>query len=210
MMFRWCRRSLPALAAALVGCWSAPAVVSLAPPRREHRAADYEATRERWTRAARIIKNLDTPLRVHATLFAPDFVSAYVAKRDEIFRLPSASGDDTDRREREAADRAWVFLVSATTTDLTWNDLERRDSIWRVAFRNDRGEEATPIEVKVEKTSATVVELFPFVGPFSRVYRIRFPKTLANGRPLIREETTKLVLLFSGAMGQTELVWQLR
>ena len=55
-----------------------------------------------------------------------------------------------------------------------------------------------------------IVDLFPYVGRFHRVYRVRFPKTLPDGRPLRRSETRRLSIRCAGPLGRAELVWQIR
>ena len=64
-------------AAAAYGCAAPNPIVSLAPPAKAPVSDSYPDQLRRWTRFGRIIKQLDTPLKVHATLFAPEFASAY-------------------------------------------------------------------------------------------------------------------------------------
>jgi hypothetical protein len=187
--------------------------MSLAPSSAVYAASDYGQVRERWTRSAQPLKlqALDTPLRVHATLFSPDFIAAYVAKSAAVYRLSASDRTELGRKLGGAAARSYSFFVGASTTDLRSNDLERKDSVWRIALLNDRGEQVSPAEIRAEKTIAPgATEFFPFLDSFYRAYHVRFPTTLADGQPLIREGTQKLVLLFAGPLGLAELTWRLR
>ena len=198
------------LALSLAGCGERFPPGSLAPPPARHSASDYREVRQRWTRSARIIKTLDTTLHVFATLFSLDFASAYLAKRTEVFRLGDAERDALGRELADAADRFYSFFVSAATDDFQWNDFARKESVWHLLLRNDRGEQVSPLEIHADKITPTATELFPYVGPFHRVYRVRFPAKLPDGRPLARGDTQSLSLVFTGPLGQADLKWRLR
>jgi len=186
--------------------------VSLAPPARPHPAGAYDEVRDRWTRSDRIIvvKSLDTTLQVYGTFFSLDFISAVVARRAQLFQLPERDRGALEAGLRAEVSKGHLFLISAAASDWSWNDLERRDSVWRIALLNDRGEQVSALEIKAEKITATTLELFPYVNSFHRVYTLRFPLALPDGRPLVREDAREVVLLFAGPLGQARLRWRLR
>jgi hypothetical protein len=194
-------------------CCSGSQVVSFAPPREPLRAEDYERVRDRWTRSGQIVlaKTLDTTLHVDATLYAPEFVGAYVAKNAQLFRLSSQDRAQLERRLDDETARGYVFFVGASTSDSRWNDFERKPSVWHIALVNDQQEQVTPAELKPEREiTPTIMELFPYVGDFYRAYTLRFPKQASGGWPLLRSETQRLALRFSGPLGQMDLEWRLR
>jgi len=191
------------------GCSSSSPMLSLDPPRPAPDQDDYPDIRARWTRSARIIKQLDTTLRVHATCFAPEFIAAYVARRAHVFKLPPAERMKLARQLDEEWSKSYVFLVAAATVDFSWNDFDHKNTVWRVALVAGK-DEVVPSEIRRERVSATTRELFPFVGRFYEVYTFRFPKTLADGRPLVHGGTETLVLRLAGPLGHAELEWRLR
>lgn len=195
---------------AIAACSGSTPVVQLGPPKARPRAEDYRDHRDRWTRSGRIIKELDTTLRVHATCVSPEFIAAYVTRRGHLFRLPSSDQQQLERELRAEWDKAYVFYVAAATINFGWNDFDRQRSVWRVALANSRGQEVTADDVRSEEINATVSSLFPFVGRFHRFYTFRFPKTLADGTPLLDGSSERFALRFSGPLGQTELVWRLK
>jgi len=196
--------------ALLSGCPAPPPVVHLGPTRATFGPKEYERTWTRWTRKGHIIKQLDTTLRVHATCFAPEFVAAYVARRAQLFELPPADRTRLQRRLLEEWDKDYVFFVAAATVDFSWNDFHHAHSVWRVALVADNEREVTARSIERDSVTAITRELFPPVGRFHQVYTFRFPRTLADGRPLVDGGTHKLVLRFAGPLGQTELEWRLR
>lgn len=195
----------------LLGCSGSTPVVHLEPARQPILHSDYDKIRSLWTRQAKIIKKLDTTLRVHATCFSPEFITAYVARRAHLFRLPKEKADQLRHQLMAQWSERYTFLVAASTIDFDHNDFDRSETIWRVTLENDRGQQLTPINVQSEKkNTATITELFPYVGRFHRVYTFTFPKQNTDGNPLITSSTERFTLHFSGPLGHAELVWRLQ
>jgi hypothetical protein len=194
----------------LAGCGESMPPVSLAPPAATVKASDYDGVRDRWTRSSRIIKKLDTTLRVYATLFSPEVDAAYVARRAQMFKLPPADRDSLARELARQWTESFVFLISAATIDSSWNDFDRKRSVWRVSLATDHGDQVAASSIRGETIDATLKELFPFIERFHRAYTVRFPKLLPDGSPLVDSNTRELRLRFAGPLGQTDLVWRLR
>jgi hypothetical protein len=202
---------LPLLLGALCCTGGVFQTVNFASPNRALRAADYPAVFDLWTREARIIKELDTTLRIHATCFAPEMIAAYVAKQGEVFRLPATEKQHITEKLTAQWSKGYPFLVAASTMDRDWNDFENKDSVWRITLLNDRHQEVLPSSITVErKANATLMEFFPYIGPFHRVYHFLFPKTLPQGSPLIRATTKYFVLRITGPLGHAELIWHIQ
>lgn len=192
-------------------CSGGPEQVSLAPASGKISHEDYDKLRGRWTRGTKIIKQLDTTLHLHATFFAPEFSAAYVARQAHTFKLPAEKRAALAARLRKEWSESYPFFIAAATMDYNWNNFERKNPTWSLSLVNDKGEQVAPVEVKVEREiTPIIVDLFPFVGRFHRVYWVRFPKTLPDGRPLRRSETRRLSIRCAGPLGRAELVWQIR
>jgi hypothetical protein len=199
------------IGAGLAACPGGSPTVSLAPPARPIASRDYPEVRERWTRSQRVLKALDTPLRVYATLFSPEFVAAYLSKQTAMFRLTPAERAELARRLRDDADGGFLFFVSAASHEWKWIDFEKQDSVWRIALANPRGGQVRPTRIELErKPTATTTELFPYVTEFYHTYTFRFPPVLPDGTPLLKPGDKRLTLLFSGPLGRAELVWNLQ
>ena len=205
MLSLLCLAALPASA-----CGTTSVVVPLERPE-QHDAQDYSGQLERWTRHSRIIRELDTSLRVHATLLAPAFRSAYVARYAELFKLPASERDQLRDTLREEWRESYSFVVVVSTHDYEWNDFDQKDSIWRVSLFNDNAQEVKPSLVRRERRpTVTDKTLFPHLEEFYQLYRFRFPRVLANGQPLVGSDTEKLSLRLAGPLGHTDLVWRLK
>jgi len=201
------------LAIVAVGCGGGSPRVSLGKPNQRFRAGDYSDALGRWTRESKIINltRLDTPLRVRATLFSPEFIAAHVAKYEDLFKIPGRERDALLKKLNEGFKTHFTLVIFAATTDRKWNDLERKDSIWRIALVNDMEQQVAPVEVRKERRiTETTRDLYPHVEPFYLMYTFRFPRLQVDGRPLVGPKTRRLVLRFAGPLGKSELTWRLR
>ena len=101
------------------------------------------------------------------------------------------------RRAAEAAEAARFeeFVVVLYTAEKAENDLDAPRSVWRVAVEND-GAEALPVEMTALEIDLTLKGLYPWIGPFDTVYRVRFPRAVGplTGKPF--------VLLLASAKGK--------
>lgn len=98
--------------------------------------------------------------------------------------------------ERAEAAAGEEFLLAFYTPNAKTNDLDARESIWRIAIEADDG---IMLASKVEAVDpdATLTALFPYVGIFDTVYRVRFAKP--PGGPLAGR---MYVLELSSALGR--------
>jgi hypothetical protein len=195
----------------LAGCADKTPLLSLKPPERKIPADDYEEYLHRWWRHDKIIKQLDTTLRVNAVFLSPQFAAAYTSKRAEVFKLPPRRVKEVVAELRERWEESYPFIIGAAAMDYTWNDFDRTDSVWRISLENDQGDEVEPVILNsMGDIDATIQEFYPFVDRFHRVYDVRFPKESADGQPLVNAETKKLYLQFAGPLGHSKLEWRIR
>lgn len=195
----------------LTGCAGTPTRVSLAEPAAPPTARDYVDQLKKWTRHAQIRSDFDEALDVDATLRSPEFRAAYAAKYVQIYRIPEES--QARVRGELIADGAdtYEFHVETATHDYNLNDLTSAKSVWRVSLLDDRQHEVTPLSVVAAKTRRQLdFEFYPYADIFSRGWTLRFPRTRADGTPLVSAETKSLTLRFAGPQGSADLVWVLK
>jgi hypothetical protein len=176
---------------------------------REYSAVDYEEVLARWTRRAEIYRELQSEAFVAATFKSPDFRRAFVSAYAKIMELPSGDAARLWAAE-EAAARDWhEITVVMYTTDRKWNDLDTRDSVWRVRLVSETaGVEVFPAEVtSVKELSPQMQRLYPHTTPFTRFYFLRFPKKGADGREIL-DGGGRLRLDLTSGMGKASLAWE--
>ena len=108
---------------------------------------------------------------------------------------------DRIAKERAEAAAGEEFIVSFYAADPKANDLDAPRSVWRVAVKAGEADVIASRVTSID-SDATVVGLFPYVGPFDVVYRVLLPRAPAGplaGGPFALE--------ISGATGTLRLDW---
>lgn len=169
---------------------------------------DYEDAYERWTRDDDARRGLDLVADITATLKSPEWRAAYVAERARRALLSPEQRARLEAEQRAEAEQYWEFEMLVATYHYTWNDFARRaKSMWRLSLSaGDR--EVAPASIHEDRRPRGEIEAwFPALGPFHRAYIVRFPKTTADGLPLVGPDTKSLTLRVGSALGAVALVW---
>ncbi|MBI5526338.1 MAG: hypothetical protein HY897_08380 [Deltaproteobacteria bacterium] len=177
---------------------------------REYSAGDYEEVLTRWTRRADIYRELQSEAFIAATFKSPDFRRAFVSAYAKTMDLPAPDAARLWAAESAAAKDWHEITVVMYTTDRKWNDLDTRDSVWRVRVLSEAtGAEAFPAEVtSVKELSPQMRKLYPQATPFTRFYFLRFPKKSADGRDLPGEGGGRLRLELVSGLGKAVCSWE--
>jgi hypothetical protein len=194
---------------ALGGC--ATSLVSLKEGPREYVATDYESVLRVWTRTENLIalSELDNFLTATATFESYDFRWAYVVRYVQDYRLTIEQRKRLLDKTLEETRTHHQFFVAIYGGERRWNDLTKPDSAWIVRLIDEKGNETAPEEITaIKRPNALERTYYPYVTPFRRAFRIRFPRTLPDGRPTISPSAKWFGLRFAGAQGNTELVWE--
>ncbi|MBW2732032.1 MAG: hypothetical protein JRH20_06530 [Deltaproteobacteria bacterium] len=195
----------------LSACAGSDKPVSLAPPKRALKADDYKRELKRWTRFTSILRQLDTTLRLHATLRGPAFDAALIAKKTKLFGLDAPRVAKLKEAAQKRASESISLIVVAATHDIAWNDFDRKSSHWRIFLQNDAGEQLDPLQVKkLRRITETDRTLLPQLENFFERYDLSFPRALPDGRPFIRSDAKQISLHVRGALGSANLRWELR
>jgi len=195
------RRACALALLALAGCGAIQGVKSRLPPRRPDPGPDAGAwadLRDAATRQERLYDGFVHRATATATWLSPPVREA--ATR----RLAEWQGwAEVDLEKALAADRAEAaqgeeFLLAFYTASPRDNDLDARPSVWRLRL-DDGSTQAPASSVAGVTDDATIRQLFPFVGPFDQLYRVRIPWP---GAPL---EGRPFQLEIAGALGRLTL-----
>lgn len=215
------RAAVNGLALALcLGAACAEQPVSLRPGRPQT-ARDYQGAFERWTRHGRILdwRELDTVLVVHATLRAPEFLDAFVARYLDAYQIADPA-EQTRVAERERSRYPGpAFLVQVEAHNYNWADLSPLKAQWRIALVDASGAETVATTVDSVKTRqsietslygvATAAALFAPdpSNPLSRSYYVAFPAERPGGQPTLPKDARSITLRIAGPRGKTDLQW---
>jgi hypothetical protein len=180
---------------------------------RVFRGDDYDRVRSNWTRQGRLLRDFGTAFEVWAVFKGHEFRQAYVERYADLYGISEASRVELRQSQIEAAGRGYEFHVTAQSSNYKWNDLEDRESTWRVSLLDGTGAELSPDEVRLlQLPEPYEVTFFPNRTAFTRTYAIRFarPERDAQGRRWIGAESGRLTMRIAGPLGRVELAWQAR
>jgi hypothetical protein len=205
---------LMAFSAGLVGvaCGTAkPPVVDFSLAPEDYRSEDYPIVYERWTRHEKVTANLESALEVWATYKSRDYREAFVAHYGEAYSMGDAERERLRQSQHEAAATTYEFMVTAQSANYKWNDLEKKNSPWRVALVDGAGREITPDEFRVEKLPDLFErEFYPVKTPFTKTYVARFLRSAGKDEGFAGERSGRIVLRFAGPLGRADLIWSAR
>lgn len=194
------------LALALSACSTVPPRIGEAPPEvtNEKEEAAYQAVLNRYSGHREIYQGFDTELFSAATYQSWPFRQARLARETEFLHwTPDVVARETQREQAENAQYV-EFFFGAHTNDFKFDDFDARNSIWRVVLVTPAGQ-VLPSEIfRVGRADLNIRAYYPYMSDFWTGYRIRFPRTLANGEPAIPPGTDTVVLLISSSLGTAE------
>lgn len=193
------RAAAVAALAALCACAQVNALKTKAPDPGT-REGEWAARRNQSTRRGSLYDRFEHRATATVTYLSPE-VRAARAKRlgvwlgwtdEELARHLAA--------ETAEAERYDDFVLAFYTSDRRSNDLDARQSVWRVALVPGEGGELVTHDVLALDRNATILHLYPYVGVFDTVYRVRFDRS--PGAPLAGRE---FVLELGSAIGKMEI-----
>lgn len=169
----------------------------------------YEKELERATRFESCYDGLDARAFFAITFESDAFREARAIATARIQGM--SRGDEEALLAREREEGAWnlEFLVSLYTPRIPWSDLTSDRSIWAIEIPRvgERSVSPTSIE-RISQPDANLQALYRHVSPFSATYRVRFPRTDPEGRPVPGPGTPELVLQIASALCTIDPTWE--
>ncbi len=198
-----------ACAAAWVGCtMAATKPVDFSEVTRDYRPTDYSSVYESWTRHEKLVGDVGTIIEGWATHESWGFRQAYVSQYASIYDLSDSDRATLMRSQLDASRASYEFHVAAQTTTDRWNDLERKNSPWRVTLLDATGAELGPTSIQVVKLPEIYESrFFPGRTEFTRTYQISFARPSSGGQPFAGPASGRLTLRFASPLGRIEFVW---
>ena len=162
----------------------------------------WAAQRDRFTQSGKVYDRVDDQFFVIATYQAPAVRRARAERLAEWKAMTAEEREQLVVAERAEGEKWEEFLLSVFTADREANDLASARSVWRLALVVEGAGEMLPAgRPEVVRADATVTGLYPHVGKFDVVYRVRFPRWTGE-RPLAE---IPFSLVMAGALGKLEL-----
>jgi hypothetical protein len=188
---------------ALAACGAVQSVKSHLPPREPVAGPDdaaYVALREASSRRDRLYDGFVHRADLNGTWLSPEVRQAVTRRLADWQGWSPAELEAALKADRAEAEKGEQFLLALYTAERAHNDLSSQGSIWRVVL-DDGTTQVGAASVEQVNADANLRQLFPYIGTFDTVYRVRVPWTGAPlaGRPFslqVRGSLGALVLDF--------------
>jgi hypothetical protein len=189
------RAALVAAFLALAGCGHVPTPGTQPVPGPDEGA--WAVERDAHTRSVKLYDGLATRAFATATWEAPSVRTAR-AERTATWKAMTAEERAKALAAEDAAASSFdEFTISLFTADHNDNDLTFSQTVWRISIVAADGTESIGPKVTEVRADALVRTLYPYVGDFDTVYRVRFAR-----RPEATEKP--FVLRIAGPRGRMD------
>lgn len=167
------------------------------------REGEWAARRNLATRRASLYDRFEHRATTTITYLSPDVRTARARRLGEWLGWTPQELEKHLAADTAEAARYDDFIVCFYTTDRHANDLDASQSVWRVALVLGDGRELVTHDVTALESNTTLLHLYPYIGVFDTVYRVRFDRV--PGPPL-SDHTFQLEL--GSAMGKMEIAFR--
>jgi hypothetical protein len=192
----------------LSGCTTTPPTIGEPAPQLADRRKElaYQEIFERFTDQAEVYDGFDTRIFAAATFQSAAFREARVQRRAEFQFLPKPRVQELLAAERAEDTQFNEFHMGVHVNDPKFEDFALpKTSIWRIVLLTPVGE-VEPVSVeRIGRSTLDMRAYYPYLGVFWVAYRVRFPKVLTDGTPIIPESTSYVTLRLASALGHAEL-----
>ncbi|MBN1207402.1 MAG: hypothetical protein JXB05_21160 [Myxococcaceae bacterium] len=196
-----------ALLGLLSSCTTTPPTIGDAAPQLTDRRSEsaYRKMLERYSDRAEIYDGFDTRLFAGTTFETMTFREARVRRLAEFQFLPKPRVEALLEKERSEEAQFHEFHLGVHVNDSRFEDLANKDSIWRVVMLTP-SMEVEPLSIeRIGRANLDMRAMYPYMGVFWVAYRVRFPKALADGTPVIPASATHVHLRLASTLGHAEL-----
>ena len=170
----------------------------------------YENLLRDWTRSGQVFQALDLILVTHATYLSPGFRQSFGEQYLQIFGIDPGRMDSDLEKIATSVGRGHEFFLFLDTTQTEWNNLDERDSVWRLGLWGGPNQPGVPpLSVQgFQGRGPNLRAFFPFLTRFGRPYLVVFPIDQPNGKPVLDPENGVLTLRLASALGTASLTWK--
>ncbi len=192
------------------GCQSIGTLEKIYDSQDPYQGSSYRASLDRWTRQVRIyVGGFDLELIAAATFKSLPFRRAYTAEYARVYRLTPPETEKMLNDQTDAALLSHEFMIAAFMPDKRWNDLQDKDTIWKLFLSRSDGSKIPPIEARrIKNVDAVITHFFPHVSPWDVVYRVRFPVLVpGTNEPVLTDDSAPIKLVVTSVRGSAEMIW---
>ena len=155
----------------LAAAMSCSPALTPAPPT-DGGGGDYDSEFPAWTRTERLYEDFETRMVLHATLFSPRFVNAYLGEYRRVYDPTPQEYEALAARLRRRSAARDCFFLAAFAGERDWNDFSLSNSVWRIYLSTSDGRRVKSTSVsEVISDDAVYRHFFPYFKRFYEGYR---------------------------------------
>lgn len=191
----------------LGGCTTTPPTIGDPAPQLTDRRSEqaYQESLDRYSDRAEIYDGFDTRLFAGATFQTAAFREARVKRLAEFQSLPPPRVEELLAKERAEETQYNEFFLGVHLNDPRFEDFSQHHSIWRIVMQTP-SVEVEPLSIeRIGRANLDMRAMYPYLGVFWVAYRVRFPKVLPDGTPIIPDSATHVHLRLASTLGHAEL-----
>lgn len=165
-------------------------------------------TIKEFSRSTKIYKEFTTVLDANIVFFDWKLRQAFIDEYTSSHALSAEERDKLMAREKTAHENKIEFIAAIFTSESDWNDLNKKNSIWKIYLENDKGERLTPSNVSIKKLSpAETWRFYPKITPWNIVYNINFENKSSSVITFIKNSRT-IKLTITSILAKGEFLWE--
>ncbi len=135
---------------------------------------EWALQRDAFTRRAFLYDGLNHRATGTATFLSPAVREARARRLGDWLGWTPAELEERLAKERAEAEAGEELVLSFYAAERHDDDLDAPRSVWRVAVKVD-GTDVVSSRVTTFERDATLLVLFPYIGPFDTAYRVLLP-----------------------------------
>jgi hypothetical protein len=196
-----------ALLGLLSSCTTTPPTIGDPAPQLADRRSElaYQEILARYSDRGEIYDGFDTRLFAGTTFQTLAYREARVRRLAEFTFLPKPRVEEMLAKERGEDAQYNEFFVGFHLNESRFEDFTNKDSIWRIVMLTPTME-VEPLSIeRIGRAQLSMRAIYPYLGTFWVAYRVRFPKVLADGTPVIPDSATHVHLRVASTLGHTEM-----
>jgi hypothetical protein len=172
--------------------------------------AEYEAELQKWTVAGSVHRSFDRILLLYATYLSPEFKQSFGSQYISVFGIDPDRVDSDLEVIATSVGRGHEFFIFMDTSKIEWNNLDEKESVWRMALWGAPDQLGVPPKSiqRFKGRGPNMKAFFPYLNDFGRSYYVVFPKNQANGRPILDPEVGTMTIKVASAFGTVDVSWK--
>ncbi|MDC0708778.1 hypothetical protein POL68_09895 [Stigmatella sp. ncwal1] len=193
--------------ALLSSCTTTPPTIGDPAPQLTDRRAEqaYQDIFSQYSDRAEIYDGFDTRVFAGATFQTMPFREARVQRQAQFQFLPRPRVEELLAKERNEEAQFHEFWMGVHVNDYRFEDFGRKNTIWRVVLLTP-SMEVEPVSIeRMGRSNLAMRSFYPYMGVFWIAYRVRFPKVLTDGTPVIPPTASHVHLRLASTLGHAEL-----